>query len=166
MEKKLDFDAAKQKVAEMYGEKNWASVCLDISSPDWLYARAAEIMAQSWVSQAVQFKPLRDLIDNKADCEMIFKSVFRAPLAKMTSVYADEFSVQIEGDNGDMVPDYARLEVHYDGSVYCCVDIHGREIDQGPGDIFALVDLIRSLGYAPQKPIDQATPKEIARKRQ
>lgn len=96
---------------------------------------------------SMEYKPLIQLANDWESCRKIFKQVFPAPLSKMDRVFTDEWAVQIEGDNGDMNGDYARLELHFDGSVHCCIERHGEQ-HENIGSLFQFVDLIRSLGYS------------------
>lgn len=96
----------------------------------------------------MEYKPLSELAKDEESCGKLFKLAFPAPLSRVESVHENEFAIMIEGDNGDMNPDYARLEIHFDGSVYCCISVRSSEIDIGINSIFKFVDTCRSLGYS------------------
>lgn len=95
-------------------------------------------------------KPISELYLNKEACSAIHKLITRGDFKESHRETTGFHKLTaISGWNNDMCPDATRIEIFDDGEI-CFLEYRGgRENQLVPGNVFKLVDLIRSFGYEP-----------------
>ncbi|QRQ99695.1 hypothetical protein [Dyadobacter sandarakinus] len=100
-------------------------------------------------AKSVSLKPLSELHKDKEACKKIHEHLTYGGTFEDVSRFDDDCPcTTLYGYNDDMCPDATQIEISDNGTICYLYYPHGKEKQDEIGNVFALVDFIRSLGYS------------------